>query len=167
MNTIEIVLLFLIILAAQAFYMFLSSKDQLKSNWYLYILAIPLVTAFPVILYSHDKNAFHLYQYAVVICIFAAAVADVAYAARYNKDYINGDTSSRFLYAYLMIVTVAAWCSNVSLSVKIISVLLLAAAVAVCTIAKKHPWKELLKAPVLALFSTACSWAFLNFVLYR
>jgi len=50
MNSINIALLFLIILAAQAFYMFLSSKNRMKSNWYLYILAIPLVTVFPVIM---------------------------------------------------------------------------------------------------------------------
>ena len=167
MNTIKIALLYLIILAAQAFYMFLSSKNQLKSNWYLYILAIPLVTAFPVIMYSHDKNAFDLYEYAVVICIFTAALADVIYAARYNKDYMNSETSIRFLYAYLMIVTAVALYGNVPLPVRIIAVLLLAGSIVVCSFVKKHSLKELLKAPVLALFSVVCSWSFLTFVLYR
>lgn len=164
-NTIKIALLFLIILAAQAFYMYLSSKNQLKRHWYLYVLAMPLVTAFPVIMYSQDKYAFSLYEYAVVFCIITAATADIVYAARYNKDYMSGDTPSRFLYAHLMIVTAVAWYSSASLPIKVISVLLLAVAVAVCTIAKKHPFKEVLKAPVLALFSTACSWVFLNYVL--
>lgn len=167
MDTIKIALLYLIILAAQAFYMFLSSKNQLKSNWYLFILAIPLVTAFPVIMYSNDKNAFNLYEYAIVICIFTAAVADVVHAARYNEDYMNGETASRFLYAYLMIVTAVAWYGNVSLTVKIIAALLLAGSIVVCSFVKKHSLKEVLKAPVLALFSVACSWSFLTFVLYR
>lgn len=167
MNTIKIVLLFLIILAAQAFYMFLSSKNQLKSNWYLYIIAIPLVTAFPVILYPHDEYAFNLYLYAVVICIFTAAVADVTYAARYNKDYMNGEAFSRFLYAYLMIVTTAAWYGNVPFMVKIIAALLLAGSIVVLSFVKKHSLKEVLKATVPALFSVVCSWSFLNFVLYR
>lgn len=164
-DTIKIALLYLIILAAQAFYMYLSSKNLLKSNWYLYILAIPLVTAFPVIMYSQDKHAFNMYEYAVVICIITAAIADVVYAAGSNKDYMSGEAPVRFLYAYLMIVAVVALLSSASMPVKIISVLLLAAAVLVCTIMKKHPAKEVLKAPVLALFSVACSWSFLTFVL--
>ena len=165
MNSINIALLFLIILAAQAFFMFLSSKNRMKSNWYLYILAIPLVTVFPVIMYSHDKYAFNLYQYAVVICIIAAAIMDIVYAARYDKDYMNGDTASGFLYAYLIIVTAIAWYGNDPLNVKIIAALLLAGSIAVCTFVKKHSMKELLKAPVLAVFSIFCSWSFLAFAL--
>lgn len=162
-NSIKTALLFLTILAAQAFYMYLSSKKQFKSRWYLYILAIPLVTVFSVIINSHDKYAFNLYEYAVVICILTAAVADVVYAARYNKDYIDGDTSSRFLYAYLMILTAAAWYGDVPLPVRIMSALLLAGSVVLCSFVKKHSLKEVLKAPVLALFSIVCSWTFLTF----
>ena len=164
-ETIKTVLLALAILAAQALYMYLSSKNQLKSRWYLYILAIPLVSAVSVIMYSSSEYALNLYEYAVIICIFTAAVADVIYAARYNKDYMNDETACGFLYAYLMIVTAASWFVNASLPARIISAILLAASIIVFSFVKKHSLKELLKASVLTFFSVICSWSFMTFVL--
>lgn len=165
MNTIQIVLLFLIILAAQAFYMYLSSKNQFRRKWYLYVLAIPLVTAFPVIMHSHNTYAFDLYQYAIVVCIIVAAFADICYAAKHNEDYMTDDHSCGFLYAYLMITAAIAWYGSTSFALKVITMILLTGSITVCSFVRKHSLKELVRASVLALFSTACSWAFLTFAL--
>ena len=91
-TTIEIALLHLIILASQSFYMYLSSKSRMKKKWYMYILAIPFVMSFPAILYNQDQYAYSLYEYAVVICIITAAVADITYAAFRNKDYMTDES---------------------------------------------------------------------------
>ncbi len=165
MNTIEIVLLFLIILAAQAFYMYLSSKKQFKSKWYLYVLSLPLVTAFPAIMYSQNTYAFNLYEYAIVVCIITAAVADICYAAKYNRDYMTDDHSCGFLYAYLIITVTIAWYGSTSFALKFITAVLLACSIVVCSFVRKHPLKEIARALVLALVSVACSWALLAFAI--
>lgn len=164
-TTFETGFLFLIILAAQAFYMYLSSKNQLKSKWYLYILAIPFVTAFPIIMYSQNTFAFHLYEYAIVVCIITVAAADICYAAKHNIDYMTDERCYRFLYAYLMICTTIAWYGSTVLSVKIITAFLLAGSIVICSFVRKHSVHEVLKAPLFALFSLACSWALLKFAI--
>ncbi len=164
-TTIEIALLHLIILASQSFYMYLSSKSRMKKKWYMYILAIPFVMSFPAILYNQDQYAYSLYEYAVVICIITAAVADITYAAFRNKDYMTDESFCIFLYSYFLICATSAWSGKTQLLIRIITTIVLISAIVLCGFTGKHFMKWLFKAALLAILSIAVSWMVITFAL--
>ena len=163
MNVTNIVLLHLLILASQAFYMYLSNKAQLKKLRYLYLIAIPIAAAYPVLLNYQDPLAYSLYEYAVVFCIFLAAAADSTMAAVFNREYLTDKTSRRLIYSYLLICMTAALAGSVGATVVIVTAFLLAGSFAVFCLVHKYPAAELIQSIPLALVSVLCSWAFLNY----
>lgn len=162
MSTTNIALLHLWILAAQTFYMYLSNKTQMKKHRYLYLIAIPLITAFPVILSTQDLQAYTFYEYAVVFCIILTAVVDISLAA-FDKEYMTDQTGRSLTYSYLLITEVASFWGNTSITVRVIPAFLLAASILEFSLVKKNSAIELVKSIPLALLSVFCSWAFLRF----
>lgn len=163
MSTTNIALLHLWILATQAFYMYLSNKTQLKKHRYLYIIAIPIITAFPVIISSQDLQAYTLYEYAIVFCIIFAAIVDSSLAAAINREYLTDETCRSLISAYFLICVVTSFWGNISISVRMIPAFLLGISILVSTLVKKDPVIELVKSIPLALLSVFCSWAFVRF----
>ena len=163
-NTLKIVSMNLIILAAQAFYMYLSSKSQMKSKRYMYAAAALPVMAYPVILNNQNTFAYSLYLYAVITCIITAAVMDTAYAAAFNKNFMDDERFCGLLYTYLMICAVSGKIGKASPMLSVIVILMLVGAIVVCVTIYKHPLKELFKAAGLAAFSLICAWLYLIFV---
>lgn len=162
MSSTNIALLHLWILASQAFYMYLSNKDQLKKHRYLFLIAVPIVMAFPVLVNSMDQQAYLLYEYAVIFCIVFAAVTDVSLAA-FNKEYLSYETCRSLVYTYFLICIGVSFSGNISMAVKIVPVFLLVSSFLVFSIVKKHSVTALIKSIPLALLSVVCSWAFLRF----
>lgn len=163
MSTTNIALLHLWILASQAFYMYLSNKTQLKKHRYLYLIAIPIITVFPVIISSQDMQAYTLYEYAIVFCIIYAAIIDSSLAAAINREYLTDETCRSLIYTYFLICVVTSFWGSASITVKMIPAFLLGASVLVYTLVKKDSVIELVKSIPLALLSVFCSWAFLRF----
>lgn len=162
MSTTNIILLHLWILASQVFYMYLSNKTQLKTHAYLYLIAIPIVAAFPVILNSQDPHAYSLYEYAIVFCIVFAAVIDSSLAAVRNREYMT-DSSRSFIYSYLLICTVIVFMGSTSITVRIVPAFLLLSSILLFCLAKKNPAAERIKSIPLALLSVLCSWAYIAY----
>ena len=166
MNTmLKIALLHLLLLGAQAFYVYYSNKAQMKNRRYLYILAAPLVAALPVLFYTQDPHAYYIYEYSIVICLLTAAVADVTYVTVTNKEYLTDAASRRFLYSYSLICLMASLSGEVSIWLRAVCVILIASITCRCCIVKKHSWSELIKAVPLALFSFICAWVFVKYVI--
>ena len=165
LSTIKIALLHLVILAAQSFYMYLSSKSLMKSRRYLYLAAIPIVMIFPVILGSQDPAVQTLYEYSLVFCVMAAAVVDVMVSSYRNKDYMTENSWCKYMCAYFMICTAVAWYGHTGISLRLAATALLGASVVYGVIMKKLTTKYLLKAVLLAAVSLVCSWAFVDWLL--
>lgn len=163
MSTINIALLHLWILASQAFYMYLSNKTHMKQHCFLYLVAIPIAIAFPVIISIRDPQAYSLYEYAVVFCMVFAAVADSSLAAAYNREYLTDGRCRSLIYTYFMICVFIAFSGSCGTTVRIVSLFLLAACFLVFSLVKKNSVFEILRGIPLALLSVACSWAFLRF----
>ena len=164
-DTVKIALLHLTILSTQAFYMYLSNKTQLKRYRYLYVAALVPVLAVPTILNFQDPHAYCLYEYATIICIFTAAVADVIIAAGYNKEYMTDDAFYRFCYSYFLICVAAAFSGGISISIRIITAMTVAVLLVLFTFFKKQPVQTFAKGIPLAAFSVVCSWALLPLIL--
>ena len=79
MNT-KVAFLHLIILTSQAICMYLSNKAQMKNKWYLYLISLPVVLAYPVVLNAQNPDAYSIYEYTIVIYAITAFVVDVTYA---------------------------------------------------------------------------------------
>lgn len=163
MSTTNIALLHLWILASQVFYMYLSNKAQLKKHRFLYLIAIPIITAFPVIISSQDMQAYTLYEYAIVFCIVFAAIVDSSLAAAVNREYLTDETCRSLIYSYFLICVVASFWGSTNITVKIIPTFLLVASILVFTLVKKNSVNEIVKSIPLALLSVFCSWAFIRF----
>lgn len=164
-NTVKIVLLHLFLLAVQGFYMFVSNRQQLKDKRYLYPAAIPIVGAMPVLLHSQSPHVYSVYEYAIVICMITAAMADVSYVVLTNKEYLTDAAIRRFHYSYFLICLIAAFCGGIRIWVKAACILLLAGIICWSCLIKKHSRSEPIKAIPLALFSYACAWVFVKYVL--
>lgn len=164
MNTyVKIILLHLIILTTQAFYMCFVYKSKFKSRRYLYVLAIPLITAFPVILNIQNTYAYGLYEYAITFCLFTAVLVDVVYAAAFNIDYITDGTIRSFHYSYFLICAATVFSVGISTTIRLIMIAALAGLITVFCFIKKHSPKEFINSMPLTIFSTICAWAFLHF----
>lgn len=163
MSTTNIALLHLWVLASQAFYMYLSNKAQFKKHRYLYLIAIPIITAFPVIISSQDLQVYNLYEYAIVFCIVFAAIVDSSIAAAFDREYLTDETCRSLIYTYFLICVIASVWGSTGITVKMIPAFLLAASILVFILVKKHSAIELVKSIPLALLSVFCSWAFLRF----
>ena len=161
MNTsIRIALFHTAILATQAFYMYLSNKEQLLKRRYLYILIMPFVLAFPVILNMQSPNAYDLYEYAIVFCIFTAAIMDTIFAI-FNKECMTDDRICRFQYTYFFICMAVSCNSGISSWLRAINVLALIGSFCMFNITKRQSPFEILKSLPLAVLSYVCSYAFL------
>ena len=158
MSIAKIVLLNLWILAAQAFYMYLSNKNRLKSDRYLYLIAAPIAAAFPAVIGSQDIQAYSLYEYAVVFLIIFAAVADISAAASFNREFLTETEGMSLTLSYFLICTVTAFYGDVSVIVRIAAVFLPAGAFLVFSIKKKRSLAELLKSMPLAAAAIILSW---------
>ena len=167
MNTeiVKTVLLHSILLASQAFYMYLSNKAQLKSSRRLYIAAIPLVLALPAVFSLESHTAYLTYEYAIVFCMITAMLADTTYAAVFNKEFFSDTMICSLHYSYFIICLAAAFCVGTGVLIKVIAAVILAAAFFFLCIMKRHSPAEFAKAVPLALLSFAGSWAFINYVL--
>ena len=167
MNTevVKIAFMHLILLATQAFYMYLSNKKQFRSNKKLYIIALPLVTALPVILYSQAQAAYTVYEYAIVFCFITAAIADISYAAAFNKEFFSDQAIRSLHYSFFIICLAVSFCAGTGILIKVLTAVILAAAFFFLCIMKKHSPAEFVKAVPLALFSFICSWAFTTYVI--
>lgn len=164
MNAIvKIALLHILFLASQAFYMYLSNKPQLKKHRYLYLIAVLIVTAFPIVIFSQDPQIYDLYEYAVVFCIVAAAMVDVTLAAAFGREYLTDKNGRCLTYSYFLICTAIAFAGSTSITVRTITLFLLAGSLMIFIIVKKHSAVELIAGIPLALVSVICSWAFLEF----
>ena len=163
MNLIKIALLHLWILAVQVFYIYLSNKDQLKMNRYLYLIAVPVATAFPAIISGQDMHAYDLYEYAVIFCMIFVAVVDASVAVVSNRQYLTDTEGMSLTLSYFLICAVSAFCGDVSMAVRLVTLFLLAGAFLVFSIMKKRSAAELLRSLPVAALSVACSWAFLRF----
>ena len=163
MNTTSLVFLHLWILASQAFYMYLSNKSQLKTYRYLYLIAIPIAAAFPVIIYSQDQQAYSLYEYAIVFCIIFAAVIDSSLVFATDREYMTDATCRSLIYTYFMICTAVAFAGNITPIVRAVTTFLLAGSfIAFCPV-RKHSAIELVKGVPIAALSILCAWAFLKY----
>jgi hypothetical protein len=166
MNTnVKIALIQLIIFAAQAFYMNFSNKAQFKSRRYLYILALPYVIAFPILLNYQDTYSYSLYEYSILSCFFIAASADVTSAFFLNREYLTDSTIRRFHYAYFTICAAIVFSGDVSTIIRVFSLLILVALFALLCLAKKQSGLEFIKSIPLVIFSIACAWSVLHFVM--
>jgi len=151
------------ILASQAFYMYLSNKTQFKTHRYLYLIAVPIAAAFPALLNSQDPQAYTLYEYAVVFCIVYAAVADSSLAAAFNREFITDDTVRSLIYSYFLMCTVAAFSGNTSITVRALTAFLLIGSFLMFVPVKKHSAMEFIKSIPLAFISVLSSWIFMRF----
>lgn len=163
MSITKIAILHLWILAVQVFYMYLSNKNQLKNNRYLYLIAVPIATAFPVIISSQNMQAYNFYEYAVIFCIVFAAIIDSSISALYNKEFLTDAAGMSLTLSYFLICTVTAFRGDISIAVRMVTLFLLAGAFLVCRFTKKHSFAELLKCIPVAVISVICSWLFLRF----
>ena len=156
-------MLHLWILAGQAFYMYLSNKNQLKNNRYLYLIAVPIAAAFPVIINSQNMQAYNMYEYAVVFCIIFAAIIDVSISALYDKEFLNDANGMSLTFSYLLICIATAFLGDISVTVRMVTAFLLAGTFLAFCFTKKHSFVELLKCIPIAALSVVCSWLFLRF----
>jgi len=163
MSNTKIAILHLWILAVQVFYMYLSNKKQLKTNRYLYLIAVPIAAAFPVIISSQNIQAYNFYEYAVIFCIVFAAIVDASISALYNKEFLTDAAGMSLTLSYFLICTVTAFRGDISMAVRMVTLFLLAGAFLVCRFTKKHSFAELLKSILVAVISVICSWIFLRF----
>lgn len=164
MNAIvKIALLHILFFVSQAFYMYLSNKPQLKKHRYLYLIAVPIATVFPTVIYSQDPQIYDLYEYAIVFCIIAAAMVDVTLAAGFGREYLTDKTGRSLTYSYFLICTATAFAGSTSIAVRAITLFLLAGSLLIFVLVKKHSAVELIAGIPLALVSVICSWAFLHF----
>ena len=164
MNTsIKIVLFHTAILATQAFYMYLSNKEQMLKRWYLYVLIMPFVLTFPVILNKQSPYAYDLYEYAIMFCIFTAAILDTIFAI-FNKEYMADERVRRFQYTYFFICMAVACNSGISSWLRAINLLALIGSLCLSNVLKKQSPYEILKSLPLAVSSYVCSYAFLFFI---
>ena len=162
-TTLSIVILHLIIFASQAFYMYFSSKAQMKSRRKLYLVALPYVIAFPLILNYQDPEAYTLYEYSIVFCIIFAAVTDVVYAAVRDKDLMTDSMIRSLHYSYFLICTAAVYSENVSILFRTVISLILLSLILLYILFRKQTIKEFVKAIPLSMLSIACAWAFVTF----
>ena len=163
MSSTKIAMLHLWILAVQVFYMYLSNKNQLKNNRYLYLIAVPIAVAFPVIISSQDMQTYYLYEYAVIFCIVFAAVVDSSIAALYNKEFFTDANVMSLALSYFLICAATAFRGDISIAVRMVSLFLLVGAFLVFRFTKKRSFGELLKSMPVAVLSIICSWLFLRF----
>jgi len=163
MSITKIALLHLWILAAQVFYMYLSNKNQLKNNRYLYLLAVPIATAFPAIIGGQDIQAYNLYEYAVVFCIIFAAVADASIVAAYDREFLTDAEGMSLTLSYFLICTVISFSGDISMAVRMVAAFLLVGVFLLLSIVKKHSIVELLRSVPIAALAFACSWLFLRY----
>ena len=163
-DTVKIAFLHLTILATQAFYMYLSNKTQLKKYRYLYVAAIVPVMTVPVILSIQNPHAYYLYEYAILICIFTAAITDVIISAGLNKEYLTDATFCRFSYSYFLICIAAAFSGGISMSIRIVIVMIIIGLIIIFTFFKKQTALAFVKSIPLAALSVVCSWALLPLI---
>ena len=163
MSITKIVLLQLWMLAGQVFFMYLSNKNQLKNNRYLYLIAVPIATAFPAVIGVQDMQAYDLYEIAVFLCILFAAVADSSIAAMFNREFLTDAEGMSLTLSYFLICTVSAFYGDISMTVRIAAVFFLAGAFLAFTIMKKYSFTELMKSTPIAVLSVVCSWLFVRF----
>ena len=164
-EVLKILLLHFILLASQAFYMYLSNKTQLKRNRNLYFIALLPVLALPVLYIFRSPSAYPVYEYAVVFCMIAAALADTVYAAACNKEFFTDQTIRSLHYSYFIICLAASFCKGTGVPVKVITSVILAGTCFRQCIMKKYSPSEFVRAMPLALLSFACSWAFITYVI--
>lgn len=161
---IKIAALHLFILAVQVFYMYLSSRDQLKPHRNLFILAIPVAMAVPVLAASQSGAAYSLYEYSIVFCMIFAACADSMIACFADNDSMGGDSWRRYLCAYLAGCAVS-FCLGKAVAAGAVAAVLLLAFAAFSVVRKNLSARDLLRSAVLAAVSVACSWMFVDLVL--
>ena len=164
-EVLKILLLHFILLASQAFYMYLSNKTQLKRNRNLYFIALLPVLALPVLYILRDPSAYPVYEYAVVFCMIAAALADTVYAAACNKEFFTDQTIRSLHYSYFVICMAVSFCRGTGMLIKAVTAAILAAVVCWSCVLKKHSPAEFAKAAALALCSFACSLTFVTYVI--
>lgn len=162
-NNIKITLFHLSILAVQAIYMYISNKALLKEIRCLFVLAMPIIIAYPIILNNSDTYAYELYEYAIVFCVFMAAIADTVCAAMFNKEYLTKEKTSSFHYAYFLICAAAVCIGNAPDIARILTVSVLLGLLAFQVFVRKHSLSEFANSLPLTLFSVVCSWTFLRF----
>ena len=165
LSTIKIAALHVFILAVQAFYMYISSKTQVKEHKYLYLTAIPVVICIPLLISYQSEPAYTLYEYALVFCIIFAAIADSAVASFTDKDIMNGNSWCKYLCSYLMICAVSFLYGKASVIAGVMAAIICAGFAAYCVIRKKLSLLDLLRAAVLAAVSLVCSWGFVDWLL--
>lgn len=163
MSVLKLVLLHLCIFGAQAFYMFLANKEQMKSKRILFLIAIPIVIAVPIILNSQDAWARNLYEYSIVFCVVVAALVDVVLAAGYNRTFITESNGRSLTCSYIIICAAAAYIGNVGNPLKVAVTAILAGTILILLAARKKHLLEFVKGIPLALISVLCAWAFLSF----
>ena len=161
-ESIKIALLHIMLLGSQAIYMYITSKDQMKKRKVLYLAAIPFVAGFAVLLYRSDPKTYSLYEYSLVFCMIAAAIADSVCAAYLDRDYMQDSSIRRFCYTYFMIGIAAVCLGHVNILTVLAPAVVLACTFAVMVFVKDHPAKELLKALPLTVISVASAWILLH-----
>ena len=164
-STIKIVVLHAFILAVQAFYMYISSKTQVKEHKYLYLIALPVVMCIPVLISRQSPAAYSLYEYALVFCIIFAAIADSTVASFTDKDIMTGSSWCKYLCSYLLICAVSFLYGKAAVIPGVIAALIFAAFAVYCVIRKRLSLLDVLKAAVLAAASLVCSWGFIDWLL--
>ena len=160
---IKIIILHLLLLATQALYMYLSNKALLMKNRYLYLLIMPVIILFPILLNHKAAYSYDLYEYAIVVCIITAAVADVSCAA-FNKEYMTEEKIRSLHYAYFLICTSAAFIGGAGNSITAICAAVLTALLLFQVSVRKHSAAEFVKSLPIAAFSLVCSWALFRFI---
>ena len=158
-TTIGIAFIHLTILVAQALYMYFTYKDKTKQRRYLYLAALPIVTAVPIAINMQSSNAYNLYEYAILFCLFAAAFMDVCIATGYDRNFMSDENIRSFHCSYFMICTAVAYAGSLSVSLKVIFTAALVCLIAWLLIVKKSGARALAKAIPLTIISLACSWA--------
>ena len=164
-EVLKIVLLHFILLASQAFYMYLSNRKQFRNKKYLYLAALLPVLALPAVFSLLDQTAYLIYEYAIVFCMITAAVADTSYAAARNKEFFTEPAIRCLHYSYFIICLAASFCKGTGVPVKVITSVILAGICFRQCIMKKYSPSEFVRAMPLALLSFACSWAFITYVI--
>ena len=162
MKIVSILLLHLWILASQTFYMYLSNKEQVKKHFYLYLIAIPIATAFPVILNGQEPRSYALYEYSIVFCIIFTAVVDASLAA-FDREYLTDSSCRTLIVSFFMICAAAAFYGSTGMAVRAITAFLFAGSFIVLSLVKKHSAIELMKSLPLTLLSILCAWTFIRF----
>ena len=165
LSTVKIAVLHAFILAVQTFYMFISSKTQVRDHKYLYFIAVPVVICIPVLLSSRSQAAYSLYEYALVFCIIFAAIADSAAASFTDIDIMTGSSWCKYLCSYLMICAATFLYRKAAVIPGVIAVIICAAFAACCVIKKRLSLSDFLRAAALAAASLICSWGFIDWLL--